>query len=324
MVLIKEIRFKRIIKNFFCLFTLVTLSTILYFFCQKQTQGFRPYLILSNLPNDPRWEVPSLPPEEQKAIDALLDQPFTFLGSGGWCFAFLGQDQKTVLKFYRHSHLLPSSIFKEFSFKNLFLQSDPLPQHLPYFQEFNFKSCILLYNQVKEKTGILYVHLNKTKGKHKPVVLVDNIGISHLIDLDKTEFVVQKKADLLIPHIHNLSTQNKTEEAKDCIDDFLNCILTLCQKGIRDYDRSLRNNFGFTEDGAVTLDLSSFGFDESIKNPGNYKKEIVNKIQRFSRYLRKYQPDLYIHCEKRLTEIMNFGNLSERSALTPIFENNLH
>jgi hypothetical protein len=276
----------------------------LYLFCQKQTHGFRPYLILSNLPNDPRWEVPLLSIEEQQKIDKLLEQPFTFLGSGGWCFAFLGQDQKTVLKFYRHSHLLPSSIFKDFSFKKLFLHSDPWPHNIPYFQEFNFKSCLLLYTQVKERTGILYVHLNKTKGKHKPVTLIDNIGIRHIIDLDKTEFIVQKKVDLLFPHIQYLSQQKKIDEAKQCIDDFFNCILTLCKNGIRDYDRSLRNNFGFTADGAVTLDLSSFGFDETIKNPNQYKKEIVNKTQRLSRFLRKYHPDLYLHSEKCLCEIM--------------------
>ena len=289
---------------------LIGLSVGLHIFCQKQTHGFRPYLILSNLPNDPRWEVPPLAPEEQKNIDQLLDQPFTFLGSGGWCFAFLGQDQKTVLKFYRHSHLLPTSIAKEFSFKKLFLESDPWPSNISYFQEFNFKSCMLLYAHAKERSGILYVHINKTQGKHKAVTLIDNIGIHHVIDLDKTEFIVQKKADLLFPHLHRLSKQQKTDEAKRSLDDFLNCLLTLCKNGIRDYDRSLRNNFGFTEDGAITLDLSSFGFDETIKNPGHYKKEMVNKTQRLSRFLRKYHPALYLHSEQRLSEIMEIGCLA--------------
>jgi hypothetical protein len=286
------------------LLVLVGIFTGLHFFCLKKTAGFRPYLILSNLPNDPRWEAPPLSPQEQKKIDALLDQPFTFLGSGGWCFAFLGQDRKTVLKFYRHTHLRPSSIFKEFTFKKLLLQSDPLPQNAPYFQEFNFKSCMLLYTQAKERTGILYVHLNKTRDKHKPVTLIDKIGIRHMIDLDKTEFVVQKKGDLLLPHLHHLSEQKKLDEAKRCIDDFFNCLLTLCQRGIRDHDRSLRNNFGFTEEGAATLDLSSFGFDETLKNPGQYKKEIVDKTQRLSRFLRKYHPELYLYSEECLSKIM--------------------
>ena len=223
---------KKILSIPFYFLALAPLSVGLYSFCLKQTHGFRPYLILSNLPNETRWEVPPLHAEEQKNIDKLLDQSFTFLGSGGWCFAFLGQDQKTILKFYKHSHLLLPSILKKFSFKKLLLQSDPWPQHDPYFQEFNFKSCTLLYTQAKERSGILYVHLNKTQGKHKPVTLIDNIGIPHIIDLDKTEFVVQKRAHLLFQHLEDLSKQKKLDEAKQCIDDFLSCLLTLCKKGI--------------------------------------------------------------------------------------------
>jgi len=291
-------------KKILCLCLCVLAFAWLDIFCQKQTQGFRPYLILSNLPNDPRWEAPPLPLEEQQRIDELLDQPFTFLGSGGWCFAFLGQDQKTVLKFYRHSHLIPSAILNNFAYKKLLLRSDPWPQNAAYFQRFNFNSCMLLYSQARERTGILYVHLNKTHGKHTPVTLIANIGIHHVIDLDKTEFVVQKKANLLFPHLEQLWEQKKIDEAKQCIDDFLNCLLTLCQKGIRDNDRSLKNNFGFTEDGAVTLDLSSFEFDEVLKSPGQYRKEIMNKTQRLSRYLRKYHPELYAYSEQRLSEIM--------------------
>jgi hypothetical protein len=291
---------KKILKLGLCVLAIFGL----HHFCQKQTHGFRPYLIMSNLPNEPRWEVPPLSVEEQEKIERLLDQPFTFLGSGGWCFAFLGADQKTVLKFYRHTHLQPASILKNFAYKKLLLQSDPLPQNKKYFQTFNFNSLMLLYTEAKERTGILYVHLNKTSAKHKPVTLIDNIGTRHVIDLDKTEFIVQKRAELLFARLQELSDQKKMDEAKQCIDDFMNCLLTLCQKGIRDNDASLRYNFGFTEDGAVTLDLSSFEYDETLKSPGQYRKEIMNKTQRLSRYLRKYHPELYAHSEKRLSEIM--------------------
>ena len=193
------------------------------------------------------------------------------------------------------------------------MESDPWPDDTSYFQEFNFKSCLLLYTKAKERTGILYLHLNKTKVKHKPVILIDNVGVRHVIDLDKTEFVVQKKANLLFPHIEHLSKEKNLEEAKHCVDDFFNCLLTLCKHGILDNDRSLKNNFGFTEDGAVTLDLSSFSYNEEIKNPGQYKKEILNKSQRFSRFLRKHHPDLYVYSEERLSEIMEKGCLTERS-----------
>jgi hypothetical protein len=279
----------------------------IYFFCESQTRGFRLYQILSNLPDDPRWEAPPLSQEKQKQIDSLLSQPFKFLGSGGWCIAFLGEDQKTVLKFYKHNHLHPSKIWKEFSFDKLRLSCTRLPQGVPYFQEFNFKSCTFLYKEARERTGLLYIHLNKTKGLHKPVTLIDNIGIRHTVDLDKTEFVIQKRADLLLPHLDRLAKQNKIQEAKRCIDDMLDCLLTLYKLGARDYDHSLSSNFGYTDEGAVTFDLSSFAPDASLKKPGEYRKELIVKSRSLSRFLEKNHKDLSIYFESRLSQIAEKG-----------------
>lgn len=288
-------------KKFFNLFLkLLAVATAFWGlsrFCERQTHGFRPYLILSNLPNDPRWEVP--PALSEQEIDRLLDQPFTFLGSGGWCYAFLGQDQKTVLKFYRHIHLLPSSLLKDFSFSKLLLRSDPLPPTASYFQEFNFNSCILLWKKAREYSGLLYIHLNKTHGKHKPVTLIDPIGVHHQIDLDKTEFVVQKKAELILPHLGNLVHERKIEEAKHHLDTMLDCLMTLCKRGIRDHDTSLRNNYGFTEDGAIALDLSSFELDPTLQTPENYQKEMTARTQRLKHWLKKHHPEFYPYFEER-------------------------
>ena len=88
----------------------------LYFFCEKQTQGFRYHQLLSSIPNDLRWETSPLPLEEQAQLIVLLDQPFTFIGKGGFCCAFLGEDQKTVLKFYTHHFLDFFSLFSHFFF----------------------------------------------------------------------------------------------------------------------------------------------------------------------------------------------------------------
>lgn len=294
----------KILKKLVVLLGAAALCSGLYIFCEKQTQGFRPYLLLSNLPNDPRWEVSPLSAPEQTEVDALLDQRFTYLGAGGWSIAFLGEDQKTVLKFYRHNEFRPLFVLRDFSVTKLLLKNTPHPKDLPYFQEFNFNSCTLLYSKAKERTGLLYVHLNKTEGKHKPVTLVDPIGVHHTIDLDKTEFVVQKKADLLFPYLNRLAKQNKKEEAKQAINDLVYCLLTLYHNGIRDLDFSLRNNFGFIDGKAVTLDLSSFAYDETIKRPGVYKKEVVIKTQPLSRFLRKQHPDLFPYYQDLLAELI--------------------
>lgn len=287
-----------------CILAICALAA-LCFFAENQTKGFRFYHIISNLPNEPRWEVPPLSDEEMTRINTLLDQPFTFLGAGGWCYAFLGQDKKTVIKFFKHSHLYPQNLLRNFTFSKLLMKStDYLPY---YFQPFNFTSCTLLYTRLKEQSGIQYLHLNKTENLHPAITLYDNIGVRYTLDLNQTEFVVQDRAELIFPHIQKLVKKNDIAGAQKAIDDMLHCILTFYKNGVRDADHALRNNFGYVGDRPVSIDLSSWVPDENIKIPGNYKKELVIKTRRLNRWLTKYHPDLCDYLENRLCDIIENG-----------------
>lgn len=292
-------RVKKIIKPLLLIFLFIASSLGLYLFCEAKTHGFRLYQILSNLPNDPRWEVPPLSELAQAEINKKLDQPFTFLGSGGWCYAFLGQDEHTVLKFYKHTHLELKACIKEFSWKKFLLKSPRLPEGSSYFQELNFNSCILLYKQAKERTGLLYVHLNKTQGLHNPVTLIDPIGVKHTLDLDRTEFVLQTKAELILPHLNTLMEKGEVDSAKTCIKEIITCLAEFHQKGIRDLDRSFRNNFGYIEEKAVALDLSSFVLDPS----SHASQDIRDKTHRLERYLRKYHPVLHLYYQDCINQL---------------------
>jgi len=275
----------------------------LYFFSERQTQGFRFYSLLSDLPSDSRWETLPLSVDEEKKIDTLLSQSFTYLGSGGWCYAFLGQDGKTVLKFYKHFHLTPSSIVKNFSWDKLLLKSRRLTSTASYFQTFNFTSCMLLWERAKERTGLLYVHLNKTENKERLVTVFDPIGVKHVIDVNQTEFLLQEKAELLIPHFEHLIAHEQIDEAKRGIDEILACLTTLYQRGVRDEDASFRRNFGFVDGHAIALDISSFVDDPSVKDPIVYKREITLKTKRLAHFLKKTDPILFHHYQKRIEEL---------------------
>ena len=74
---------------------------------------------------------------------------------------------------------------------------------------------------------------------------------------------------------------------------------------MRDYDTSLRQNFGFVDGHAITLDLSSFGFDPSLRDPSNYKKEIIIKTKRLGHWLKKYHPDLFAYYDGKLKEMID-------------------
>src|SRR6185295_13284709 len=77
-----------------------TLFWLIGCWCSKQTCGFQVSKILTHEADYPHLGLPQPSSEELKQIQNLLDQPFEFLGRGGQCFAFLGRDQKTVIKFF--------------------------------------------------------------------------------------------------------------------------------------------------------------------------------------------------------------------------------
>jgi hypothetical protein len=210
----------------------------------------------------------------------------------------LGEDQKTVLKFFRHTHLAPRALLTNFSLGKLFLKSPILPTGTPCFQEFNFKSYLLAHQTAPERTALLYLHLNQTEGKHGSVTLIDPSKVEHTISLDKTEFVVQERATLVLPYLTDLMENHKVEQAKEAIDDLLDCLLSFYKQDVKDLDLGLKNNFGFTTQGAIALDLSSFVTSDNL----DPSKELAHKTQRLGRWLRKNHPVLYAHYLKKLSQ----------------------
>src|SRR5258706_12163985 len=78
------------------------------------------------------WELSPLSAQEKENIDKILTEPFSFLGSGGQCYAFVSKDEKYVLKFFKQ-------------------KANPCPL---------FNSCKIAYETLKEETGMLALHLN--------------------------------------------------------------------------------------------------------------------------------------------------------------------
>jgi len=286
------------------LFTVLALMGV-YFFCEWQTQGFRYHHLLSDFAQDPRWDVPNTLEEHERA-NVLLNQPFTYLGKGGFCRAFLGQDGKTVLKFYHHGRFRLSDALHPFSWHKLLLK---MPLHLTAassYHAFAFKSCCLLYERARERTGLLYVHLNKTHDLKNQVTLIDPSGVTHTIDPNQTEFVLQQRGELLLHYIARVMKKADADAAKRAIDSYLACMLQFSQCGLRDLDHSFRSNFGILEDGTViSLDISSYIDDPQIITPPRFKREIVLKSHRLSKWLRKHHPEIDAYYDEKITQLMD-------------------
>jgi hypothetical protein len=267
----------------------------IYFFCEWQTCGFRLYHLLSNIP--PNLDSPPI-------ANPLLEQRFHFLGKGGFCYAFLGEDQKTVLKFYKHTYLSPRALLSDFSLNKLLLRGSVDPKALTPRLAFAFQSTELLFSRAQTAAGLLFLHLHKSASP-KSVTLLDALGIRHTLDLSQTEFVLQERAEPLIRYLQRAMQEMREQDARYAIDSYLHCLLTLCKQGLRDLDRGFRRNYGILADKTViAMDISSFVEDLSLQRPGPCKKEIVLKSHNLGKWLKKHHPNLHLYYDKKLVQLI--------------------
>ncbi len=271
-------------------------------FCLSQTDGFIVQHIHSSLEYHPEWDA-SVPPDALLQLQKALDQPYSYLGSGGQCYAFVSADGTFVIKFFKH-HLRSTPSW---------LENFPLPdflktklqrkknKRLEKLQR-DFTSYKLSFEELREETGLLYVHLNKTKHLHQKVEIIDKIGIHHPIDLDQTEFIVQKKADLILPKLSLLAEQKKWEEAQKVLHSLIEVVIHRCEKGIFDEDAKIHRNFGCLGEKVIVIDVGRFRKDPSRISPDVYLQDINHMTLRLRNWMAEYHPELIPLLDEELHE----------------------
>jgi len=274
------------------------IAAALFFGTEKlvrtQTDGFRLEKTESDYDYRSEWEV-----ENDIAADEFLDKPYYFLGSGVQCYAFISEDQNTVLKIFKHYHLWPTSTI---------LKKLPLPHFLERWQqnilkrrenriESIFSSAIIAKNNLSEQTGVFYLNLNKAKSKYPEVVIYDKIGIRHIIDLNKTPFLLQKKADMIFPYL-----QKHRGETRSIIDSLFSCISARSELGIANTDPLFYRNFGILQGKVLEIDIGSFVENTYIKNPLFSKRELFYQTLELKEWVTKNAPEHYDYFEQKLMQ----------------------
>ncbi len=249
---------------------------------------------------NPDWEVDNPP------LADVFDQSFTYLSSGGQAYAFVSEDGKTVLKFFKHHLRRPT----------LFVQWVPLPKKWREKRNIHiekrtkkllrdFSSYKLSMEHLQEETGLLYVHLNKTTALNKEARIIDKLGIQHRVNLDQVGFVLQKKADLAFSRLLQLVQLNDLSGAQRSIDAICDLILSRCQKGIYDEDPRIHRNFGFVDEKAIIIDVGRLRPDKTRINPVVQKDDLYRITKRLRLYLKDISPQLANYLEETLEKKTN-------------------
>jgi hypothetical protein len=287
-------------STLFKLLLVVSAFFVVERFCHKQTRGF-------TLPNiyteQPLTCVPSgLSSQDAETLKTQLAQPFTFLDSGLECYAFISQDRQIVLKFFKHHHIRQAQLLAKLA---PFPYLVKLKCEKEERRDKTFSSCRLAYEEMKEETGLIFLHLNKTAENLPTVTIIDKLGLQHRVALDNVQFLIQKRADLLIPSLGDSLKQGDLKSAQTKVSSLLDFITQRCQKGIADRDPTFLKNYGLIENCAIVIDVGSFSKNDFLKRPQTYKRELFYETLALRCLLAKHYPELLPHFDSELKRVFN-------------------
>lgn len=257
----------------------ITFLTRVYFWI---TDDIRIANMVYELPYYKEWEIPPLTPNEKEQLDAVLSQKFYYIGKGTQSYAFSSEDDQYVIKFFKFKHLRP----------NWFI--DSLPSISP-FTEYRCKQTArkqkklyrafagyhLAYEVLREDSGLLFIHLNKSHDLHKTVTLVDKIGLEHHADLDKMVFFIQKKVQTTRQRIDEAMKKGDLVLAKNDIRKIFDLYLSEYQKGIYDLDHGVMHNTGFADDKPIHLDVGMLTKKESMRDTRQAQNDLALIVRKF-------------------------------------------
>ncbi|WP_420422644.1 hypothetical protein [Simkania sp.] len=246
-----------------CALFSLTLFACLFIYVNfiKRTKGFCLKKIVSYHDYHPKWDIGPLTSEQTNLLDQISSQPFHYLGSGKECYAFESEDGKLVLKFFKQKHMHTRSVYNVWPFTKIpylnVIQSAKVERRT-HLRNQTFMSYIIGYNHFPERTGLLYLHLNKTSNLDRKVTLYPKKGGKVTLNLDEMEFLVQRKAITVLTYLDNLLQENKIKECKQAIGSILDLLITRSKNGISDFDNNCKRNIGFMDGRASLIDVGEF------------------------------------------------------------------
>ncbi len=187
----------------------------------------------------------------------LNTRRFYLIGKGAQFFAFESEDKNSVLKLFKAHHYLPTIS------KRLHAFFSPSHQRRERWNNKFLETCAcyeLAFEKLKNETGLIALHFNKTEDQDLTVTLVDGIK-EFTVDLNELPFVLQKKAILLPDYLKQLSSK---EEQIRAIEAIKQLFAERTKKKITDARQSLRINYGFIDGKVVQIDPGKIYHDEQL------------------------------------------------------------
>lgn len=270
-------------------------------FCHHQTRGFALSKIEANFPLEKR----QFPPCEVSAgfLRDVCSQKFRFLGRGFQSFVFVSEDDQYVLKLFSNRYQKKISCFSLLSLSplggNWALAKATLFKNK---LDNSFTSYQLAFDELANKTALLYLHLNPTVDLPQQLTIVDPLNISHQIDPNQFAFLIQRKVDLAYPALQRWVTLGKQDSAKQALSSLIQLFILKWQHAIADSDPLIRTNYGFIGTEAIQIDVGPLSKRDLPEEKAVFAKEMGRITASLKTWLTQNAPELVPYLEQELAD----------------------
>jgi hypothetical protein len=144
---------------------------------------------------------------------------------------------------------------------------------------------------------------------HKAVLLKDRFGMTHEIDIDSVPFVIQRKAERVMPELMRHLEAGNIEALNCRLDQLIDLIVERARMGIVDPDgRLLRNNnIGFLPDRAIYIDMGTF-FRSYKSCDVQHLRSDFRQLKPIVKLLKSHDPQLAKDFQSRMNDAIRWNS----------------
>ena len=269
---------------------LLTLTYALFYPTVSKLYRTRQHFSLSNISSSLTYEPQDcFTLQSPLQLEHTLDQAYRYAEQSSDSFNFVSKDGNYVLKLIKRPRKTPLIFFlpPPTSFKK---------------KEHIWESYLITGSTLKEETGLLFLHLQRTDQLHKNLTVSDKYGKIYTIDLNDYAFLIQKNTHQIYPTIIRWMQEGKSDKAKALINNMLQVVRSTEEKSISYKKATMNKTFGCIDEQCLLIDVGQLQNHLPTKP---YSEDIDDVTKRFNKWLQKHYPELSTHLENQLRERKN-------------------
>lgn len=284
----------RPLKFLFRFLASTVLVFCLYRFCHHQTDGFSVKKIRAAFaPRSSSISSSFLLEEETGKIKQILEQPLKYIGRGGQCYAFSTEDGKYVVKLLKYNNNYPKIWFRLFPFPfGLEQFRQEKIAHKKQKLEGEYQSYQIALKDLKEETGIVYMHFEQGLLPGVRLSLFDKTHVHYVLAADRFQFYIQKKGAPLYPALQSMAQKGEVSKLQCALHEMASYLINRTQKKIIDKDKGIWRNFAVDEGHPFQIDIGQFVYEKSFDSFEERKKHLLCFTKEFRHWLHELDPSL--------------------------------